>query len=138
MYKLHYYIPLHTKESIIEALQEYKIEILCIGTLIKKVAYKVYKNEKIIFVCLGNIYRSPLVEGYAKKYLLAHSISLEVYSSGTSNHHEGEAPCPHSIQVANVPDPYFFKGFDVFEKVYEMVGTHIIACIQEEFKSEVL
>jgi len=133
---------------------------------------------RILFVCLGNICRSPLAEGVAQYILEKEDLNLVVDSAGTSNWHEGEAPCNHSIKVAiqnevdiskqrsrpvtkqdienfdyivamdaqnksdlenfgftnvyklgdfggykgaNVPDPYFFPGFEGFEKVFEMV-----------------
>lgn len=137
-------------------------------------------DKKILFVCLGNICRSPLAEGVAQKHIEEQNLPLYVESAGTSNWHEGEAPCHNSIKVAqnygidisqqrsrpiskldistfdyiiamdrqnqadlqsfgfkkiyrlgefgdyrgaDVPDPYFFKGFEGLEKVYEMVET---------------
>lgn len=141
-------------------------------------------HKKILFVCLGNICRSPLAEGVAQKHIEAQNFPLYVESAGTSNWHEGEAPCHNSIKVAqnygidisgqrsrpisrldistfeyviamdrqnqtdlqsfgfekvyrlgefggyhgaDVPDPYFFKGFEGFEKVYHMVET----CVED-------
>lgn len=141
-------------------------------------------HKKILFVCLGNICRSPLAEGVAQKRIDEDNLSLYVESAGTSNWHEGEAPCHNSIKVAqnygidissqrsrpisklditsfdyviamdtqnqanlqsfgfkkvyrlgefggykgaDVPDPYFFKGFEGFEKVYEMVSC----CVED-------
>lgn len=58
--------------------------------------------KKIIFVCLGNICRSPIAEGCAKKYIQEHKLLVEASSAGTGNYHTGEPPCPHSIKVAKL------------------------------------
>ena len=137
--------------------------------------------KSILFVCLGNICRSPLAEGIAREYVKNNNLTIEIDSCGTGNWHVGEAPCDNSIEVANrhnvdisiqksrqvtkedlkkfekvialdssnyedllqmgcpkdklsklgfygfnnedVPDPYFFNGFEGFEKVYEMINT---------------
>lgn len=135
--------------------------------------------KSILFVCLGNICRSPLAEGIAKKIVKEKNLDLVVDSAGTGDWHIGQAPCPNSIKVAakhdidistyqgrqvtkddftrydlivalddsnmknlkklgaknlvklgsfgynneDVPDPYFFDGFEGFDKVYEMIET---------------
>jgi len=132
-----------------------------------------------LFVCLGNICRSPLAEGIAQKYALERGLNFTIDSCGTGDWHEGEAPCADSIKVArehqldilsqrarqirpqdllefehiivlddnnlrdlkamgatnvsklgfygydnaDVPDPYFFNGYEGFDKVYEMIDT---------------
>jgi len=148
-----------------------------------------FSCKKVLFVCLGNICRSPLAEGVAQKRIDDKNLPLYVESAGTSNWHEGEAPCHNSIKVAqnygidistqrsrpvskldiasfdyviamdtqnqadlqsfgfkkvyrlgefggykgaDVPDPYFFKGFEGFEKVYEMV-----ACCVEDILTQI-
>lgn len=48
------------------------------------------KNTKILFVCLGNICRSPAAEGVMKKLAAGHPI--EVRSAGTAGYHIGELP----------------------------------------------
>lgn len=136
----------------------------------------------IIFVCLGNICRSPLAEGIARREVIKRGLDVEVASAGTGDWHVGEPPCEHSIRIANlkgidismqrsiqvtlkdlqhfemvigldesniqnikkigeanlhklgdfgcngddVPDPYFFPGFEGFETVYEMINTCVI------------
>ncbi len=61
---------------------------------------------RIVFVCLGNICRSPLGEGLFRhkvdKAGLAHA--FEIDSSGTSAYHVGELPDPGSIAVARKHD----------------------------------
>jgi len=139
--------------------------------------------KSIVFVCLGNICRSPIAEGCAKKIIKEQMLDIKVTSAGTGSWHIGESPCPNSIKVCkkhgidishyratqftkkdinsydlvvaldssnfsdlknmgvknlvklgdygynsqDVPDPYFFDGFDGFEKVYEMIES----CVKE-------
>jgi len=56
--------------------------------------------KKILFVCLGNICRSPLAHGIAQNISEKKGLNLEIDSAGTGNWHEGEAPCKHSIEIA--------------------------------------
>ena len=139
--------------------------------------------NSILFVCLGNICRSPIAEGIARKLIEEGGHTITVDSAGTGHWHVGESPCPHSVQVArdhnvdisylrarqvkkidfstfdmivaldqsnyqdlktmgctnliklgdygyqgaDVPDPYFFQGFEGFENVYEMIEN----CVKE-------
>lgn len=55
---------------------------------------------KILFVCLGNICRSPLAEGIAKDLAQKKGLDIVVDSAGTSRYHIGEPPCDYSIKVA--------------------------------------
>ncbi len=133
--------------------------------------------KSILFVCLGNICRSPLAEGVARVYIEEKGLDIKVESAGTGSWHIGETPCAGSQKIAkihgvdishhkarqitqedfkkfdllvaldsknladlrsmgatnvlklgnfgydgsDVPDPYFFDGFEGFEKVYEMI-----------------
>ncbi|DAB39361.1 MAG: protein tyrosine phosphatase [Sulfuricurvum sp. GWF2_44_89] len=135
--------------------------------------------RSILFVCLGNICRSPIAEGVARKLIEEDSLTIAVDSAGTGSWHVGETPCKHSITVAkkhdidishlrarqvkkadfstfdlivaldesnyrdlkslgcqnlvklgdyghegaDVPDPYFFDGFEGFEHVYTMIES---------------
>lgn len=49
---------------------------------------------KILFVCLGNICRSPAGEGIMQKIIADHNSSelVEVDSAGTSGYHDGDLP----------------------------------------------
>ena len=57
---------------------------------------------KVLFVCLGNICRSPLAEGVFKHMVLEQNLDykIKVDSAGTSGWHVGELPDPRSIEVA--------------------------------------
>ena len=56
----------------------------------------------VIFVCMGNICRSPTAEGVFRHLVenkgLAHLIDID--SAGTHAYHVGEAPDPRSCQTA--------------------------------------
>lgn len=144
----------------------------------------------IVFICLGNICRSPIAEGVAKEVAKAEGLDLHVTSAGTSGYHVGERPCENSIKVAknhgvdishqrskqingvllkaadivialdtknyddlkkmgaknlyklgdfgfegaDVPDPYFFEGFEGFERVYTMIEKSVKRLIEEKIK----
>jgi len=55
-----------------------------------KLTHPPVKPAKILFVCLGNICRSPAAEGVMKK--LANGLPLEIDSAGTADYHTGELP----------------------------------------------
>jgi len=146
--------------------------------------------KSILFVCLGNICRSPLAEGIAKEYIKEKGMDIEVDSAGTGSWHIGNSPCENSIIVAeqngidimeqtsrqvekedfekfdlivgldssnvqnlknlgcknplklgdfgfkgeDVPDPYFFEGFEGFDKVFEMIEICVKNLINEKAK----
>lgn len=58
------------------------------------------ESMDILFVCLGNICRSPLAEGIAKSYANKLGLAIKIDSAGTSQWHNGENPCEGSIRVA--------------------------------------
>ena len=58
--------------------------------------------KSILFVCLGNICRSPIAEGVAKRYIQEKNLDLIIDSAGTGSWHVGEAPCENSIKVAHL------------------------------------
>ena len=145
--------------------------------------------NSILFVCLGNICRSPLAEAIAKKEAQKRGLNILIDSCGTSHHHVGEPPCLNSQKVAAqngidirsqrarqlcqedftsfdiivgldqnnvktiqqmggkdiyklgdfgfdgacVPDPYYFSGFEGFDKVYSMIES----CVKELFDVKV-
>jgi protein-tyrosine phosphatase len=60
------------------------------------------RKVKVLFVCLGNICRSPLAEAIFKHKLKAKGLEkyIEADSCGTSNYHIGGSPDPRTIANA--------------------------------------
>jgi protein-tyrosine phosphatase len=153
--------------------------------------------QSFLFVCLGNICRSPLAEGIARKIAEDRALGIVVDSAGTGDWHIGEPPCRNSIKVAkehnidisslrarvvqqedferfeyivaldesnlqtlqkmgaknvvklgdygykgeDIPDPYFFNGYEGFEKVFQMIEVCVnelisVECFNKEDENE--
>src|SRR5277367_5210517 len=58
--------------------------------------------RRVLFVCLGNICRSPTAEGVFRHLLEqeAPELQVEVDSAGTADYHIGAAPDPRSQRAA--------------------------------------
>lgn len=56
--------------------------------------------RSILFVCLGNICRSPLADGIANKIAREHELELYIDSAGTAQWHVDEPPCDNAIKIA--------------------------------------
>lgn len=59
---------------------------------------------KVLFVCLGNICRSPTAEGVFKHFIEREGLQIQVFadSAGTSGHHEGAPADVRSINHAEL------------------------------------
>jgi len=55
---------------------------------------------RILFVCLGNICRSPLLEAVLRQQAAAHGLDWQIASAGTGDWHIGEPADPRAIAVA--------------------------------------
>lgn len=55
---------------------------------------------RILFVCMGNICRSPIVETVARVEFARAGIDAHVASAGTESYHIGEAADPRAIEIA--------------------------------------
>jgi protein-tyrosine phosphatase len=85
------------------------------------------RHFRVLFVCLGNICRSPTAEGVTRALAEreAPGLSLEVDSAGTAGYHVGEPPDPRTRAAAlrrgynlnalraRVVEPADFERFDL-------------------------
>ena len=104
--------------------------------------------QKILFVCLGNICRSPLAEGIMLKLITEKELDLHVDSAGTAKFHVGEAPDARTITNAKNHDvnltalrarQFSEKDFDEFDAIYVMDNsnmTHVLALAKNETQSQ--
>lgn len=144
--------------------------------------------KRFLFVCLGNICRSPLAEGIARDYITKNNLDIEVDGAGTGDWHVGKTPfhyaqqvgleynvdisglkarqvtkedfvsfdlvvgldeknvadleklgCTNVVKLGNyldgnpdIPDPYFFEGYEGFDKVFELIEEGVINLINKE------
>ena len=60
-------------------------------------------KKRILFVCMGNICRSPAAEGIAKKMIEKSGLdgTIEIDSAGTLDYHAGESPDERMIRHAS-------------------------------------
>ena len=58
--------------------------------------------KRVLFVCTGNICRSPTAEGVARHFIETGGLGglIEVDSAGTQHYHVGEAPDPRTQKAA--------------------------------------
>jgi len=80
----------------------------------------------ILFVCLGNICRSPTAEAVFKQRALQAGLKVMIESAGTSGWHIGEPPDPRAVEHGE-KQGYDFTGMtgqsgtDGFEQVIDLI-----------------
>lgn len=89
--------------------------------------------SKVLFVCTGNICRSPTAEGVLRKRAAEHELVLTIASAGTHGHyHEGEPPDQRAIKEA------LNRGYDIREqrarllKPEDYASFELILALDEE------
>jgi protein-tyrosine phosphatase len=90
---------------------------------------------RILFVCLGNICRSPLAEALFIHKIWAHGMSdqFEVDSCGTSNYNLGDSPDQRTVRNAlknglsmdHVARQMTLEDFDSFDRILVMDGNNL-------------
>ena len=91
---------------------------------------------RVLFVCTGNICRSPTAEGVARTMAarmgLADAFTFD--SAGTTGYHSGEAPDPRAVAVARARGydlsklrarRFSKRDFDEFDWLLAMDGEHL-------------
>ncbi|MBT3135590.1 low molecular weight phosphotyrosine protein phosphatase [Alteromonas sp. ALT199] len=67
------------------------------------------QSTSVLFVCLGNICRSPTAEAVFKHKAAQAGLNIEIDSAGTHGYHIGK-PADKRSQAAGVERGYSFKG----------------------------
>lgn len=89
---------------------------------------------RVLFVCLGNICRSPLADGLLRKKVIEENLNVVVDSAGTAAYHVGEAPDLRMTKTAKShgTDISFLKArqfqvsdFDAFDFIYVMDKSNL-------------
>lgn len=103
-------------------------------------------NKKVLFICLGNICRSPAAHG-----ILEHiaGSELEVESAGTSAYHAGEkadarmrkAASERGISLNSISRGFKIKDFEHYDLIITMDDSNYFNITnldyQNEFKSKI-
>jgi protein-tyrosine phosphatase len=85
--------------------------------------------KRLLFVCLGNICRSPLADGMMRHKVNQEQLPLVIDSAGTANHHRNEQPDPRMQKVARARGielsalrarQFVQADFDAFDLIYAM------------------
>ncbi len=87
---------------------------------------------RILFVCLGNICRSPMAEGVFRAVARERGLDVDIDSAGTSAWHVGEAPDPRAqaAAAANGVDISALRGRQA--KAADMEDFDLILAMDEE------
>jgi len=67
------------------------------------------QTPKVLFICLGNICRSPTAEAVFRSRADAAGLEVYIDSAGTSGWHIGDPPDPRAIEAGEARG-YSFKG----------------------------
>lgn len=67
------------------------------------------KTPSVLFVCLGNICRSPTAEAVFRKLAADAKLNVKIESAGTGAWHQGDTPDPRAM-THGIKRGYSFKG----------------------------
>jgi len=90
------------------------------------------KTKRILFVCLGNICRSPAAEAIVKKVASNSNINIFVDSAGTSAWHEGERADlrmrhhakERGYDITSISRKFKTSDFDDFDMIIAMDNSN--------------
>ncbi len=105
---------------------------------------------KVLFVCLGNICRSPCAEAVFKKLVQEQSLSHQfvVDSAGTSGHHQGAKPdqrmiehaCKRGFKLESMARQVQQKDLENFDHIIVMDDKNlrdVMSTAQEHHKAKI-
>ena len=92
-------------------------------------------QPSILFVCLGNICRSPMAEAALRAQAVAAGVALTIDSAGTGNWHVGRPPDPRAQETVRRHglDISGYKAWQVVEADFFRFG-HIFVLDQQNLK----
>lgn len=113
---------------------------------------------RILFVCLGNICRSPIAEGVLRHYIQESRLNWEVASAGLESYHIGNAPHRYSQKICRLNgvdisaqrarkfsvhnlenfDKVYAMSEDVYEEIRQLAGNKISTSALELFLNELM
>lgn len=91
---------------------------------------------KILFVCTGNICRSPTAHGVLRHMAQVQGLNLEVDSAGIMDYHEGDNADPRTISAAAqrgydltdiISRPIEREDFHKYDYIFAMDSSHLKA-----------
>jgi protein-tyrosine phosphatase len=94
--------------------------------------------KSVIFVCLGNICRSSLAEGVAKRRAKELGLDIKIESAGLSTYHNGEHPCPISIKLAKKHGIDISKQISQHVSEFDLNSFDLVIALDESNKRELL
>ncbi|MCF2946586.1 low molecular weight phosphotyrosine protein phosphatase [Paraglaciecola aquimarina] len=107
------------------------------------------KKVSVLFVCLGNICRSPSAEAVFKHKVAELGLNIEIDSAGTAGYHKGAAPDKRS-QAVGQDRGFSFKGlkcrkvdetdFEKFDYILAMDNknlTDLLEICPEEYQHKI-
>lgn len=86
-------------------------------------------TQRILFVCLGNICRSPMAEGIFRHKIQTRNLNIETDSAGTGDWHVGDPPDArmqetakaHGVDISDLRGRQFSAtDFDRFDQIFVM------------------
>lgn len=99
---------------------------------------------RVLMVCLGNICRSPMAEGWLRHKAQELNLPIEIDSAGTANYHIGKQPDTRMINYAKeygvtISDlrgrQFTVADFDGFDRIFVMDKSnyeHVIRIARNE------
>ncbi|MBN2746382.1 MAG: low molecular weight phosphotyrosine protein phosphatase [Bacteroidales bacterium] len=105
--------------------------------------------KKILFVCMGNICRSPMAEGIVRDVFEKNGIEAELDSAGTISFHSGESPDyramaelrKHQIDISQLKARQInLADFEYFDHIFVMDHNNYAEVMMkspDEFKHKV-